>query len=214
MTLLGPWLLVLLAALTVVVPLLAFLLWSRLRGPRPVRVVARLAMVLVSQLVALCLVVAAINDYAYFYKSWSEMAHGLTQIAGLGSSKEPASPQQISDRGGSTPASAGRISVHSYPSYSSPAEWQTRGRLESVQIYGGISRLQSHAYVYLPPQYFQPQYAGSYFPAAEVFTGYPRNRSVPGVPVEVSGRVAAARERGSSATDDPGHAASVGDVPP
>jgi S-formylglutathione hydrolase FrmB len=45
--------------------------------------------------------------------------------------------------------------------------------VESVRINGVRSRLASHAFVYLPPEYFQAAYRHRAFPAAEVFTGFP-----------------------------------------
>jgi enterochelin esterase-like enzyme len=40
-------------------------------------------------------------------------------------------------------------------------------------ISGATSGLTSHAYVYLPPQYFQPAFRHTQFPGVEVLTGYP-----------------------------------------
>ena len=42
-----------------------------------------------------------------------------------------------------------------------------------MTITGVRSRLASHAFVYLPPQYFQAAYRRRAFPAAQVFTGFP-----------------------------------------
>lgn len=172
MTLLGTPLLIVLGLSTAAAPALVYVLWSRLGGSRRLRVVVRLAMVAFEQIVAVLLVAAVINDYGYFFQSWSELGGGVAQTLGLGS--DDAHPK---DRGtrrlNLVPASAGRISAHFDVSYSTSAEWKTRGRLESVTILGAASRLKSHAYVYLPPQYFQPRYAHLYFPGAEVFAGYP-----------------------------------------
>jgi enterochelin esterase-like enzyme len=45
--------------------------------------------------------------------------------------------------------------------------------VESVTIRGIRSGLTSHAFVYLPPQYFQKQFASRVFPAVQVLTGVP-----------------------------------------
>lgn len=47
------------------------------------------------------------------------------------------------------------------------------GQIQRVLIEGKASRIASPAYVYLPPEYFQPRYAKRTFPAAVVLTGYP-----------------------------------------
>ena len=44
-----------------------------------------------------------------------------------------------------------------------------------MTISGGRSGLSEHAFVYLPPQYYQPAWAHRTFPAVEVLTGYPGN---------------------------------------
>ena len=44
-----------------------------------------------------------------------------------------------------------------------------------MTISGGRSGLSEHAFVWLPPQYYQPAWAHRAFPAAEVLTGYPGN---------------------------------------
>lgn len=174
MDLLGRPLLIALSVLTVAVPALAVRYWARVRGPRMARVISRLAMVVTAQVVAICLVAAAINDYGYFYSSWSEVAGGIAQLTGLGSTTNtPAGHVRQPGHGGFAPASAGQISARSYVGFSTPSQWRTRGRLESVSIGGALSGLHSHAFIYLPPQYFQPEYAHTYFPAAEVLTGYP-----------------------------------------
>jgi enterochelin esterase-like enzyme len=189
MRLLGTPLLWLLGGLTVAVPATTYLLWSRVRGPRPVRVAARGGMILASQLVALCLVAAAINDYGYFYSNWSELAAGIGQFAGTDSAQgQPSEPAGSATHPAKAPAeagtgaaevrpvtarSSGSVLIRSYPSFSGRGQWASLGRIESVTIRGGISQLSSHAYVYLPPQYYQPAYAHAWFPAAEVLTGYP-----------------------------------------
>lgn len=177
MSLLGTRLLVLLAILTVAVPVATVLLWSRVRGPRAVRIGTRLVMVLSAQLVAVLLAGAAINDYGYFYGSWSDLFGGtvhpatIKHVAASSSSSSSDAPH----RADLAPASAGTISGHLDPSSPSRANWPRLGQLQSVTISGASSHLRSHAYIYLPPQYFQPSYANARFPAAEVFTGYPGN---------------------------------------
>ncbi len=47
------------------------------------------------------------------------------------------------------------------------------GRVETVRIVGRRTRVVNPAYVYLPPQYFQPQYARQRFPVIVALSGYP-----------------------------------------
>ena len=59
------------------------------------------------------------------------------------------------------------------PGWSSTQQWATRGRVESVTIRGIRSGLTSHAFVYLPPQYFQKEFAHRALPATQVLAGVP-----------------------------------------
>jgi uncharacterized membrane protein len=71
MPLLGSQLIVVLAVLTLLLPVLTVWVWSSQPGSRPVRFITRLALVVASQLAAVLLVAAAANDYGYFYGSWT-----------------------------------------------------------------------------------------------------------------------------------------------
>ena len=79
MDLLGRPLVILLAVLAVGLPAATYLLWSRLRGPRVVRAATRVGLLGLSQVTAVLMVAALINDYGYFYGSWSELLGGSTR---------------------------------------------------------------------------------------------------------------------------------------
>ena len=171
MSLNGVPLVVLLALLTVGLPVATVLLWSRLgRGRLPAGAV-RGSMVAASQLVAVLLVGVLLNDYAYFYSSWGEVWSSAQQLFGPGYTTTPAT--YSSGKAGPAPVSSGIADLTTLPTYASPRSWAKRGRLQAMTIDGGISQLHTHAYVYLPPQYFQAKYAHTRFPALEVYSGYP-----------------------------------------
>jgi hypothetical protein len=179
--LLGWPLVILLAILAVALPVTTVLFWARLPGPRGVRTAMRLALVGASQVAAVLLVAAMLNDYGYFYASWSELL-GRSSPVGQPSAAAPGHPLLAAGHGGAggngTPSSAGPpptsvVRQLPDPGWSSRAQWATRGRVESVTITGVRSRLSSHAFIYLPPQYFQAAYRRRAFPAAQVFTGFP-----------------------------------------
>ena len=73
MSLLGWPLLVLLGLLMVALPVTTLVLWPRVRGPRLLRSGVRLSLVGASQVTAVLFVAAALNDYGYFYGSWSDL---------------------------------------------------------------------------------------------------------------------------------------------
>src|SRR3954452_1206838 len=73
MSLLGWPLLVLLGVLAVALPVITLLGWSRITGPAPVRNLARLSLVGVSQVTAVLFVAAALSNYGSFDVSWSDL---------------------------------------------------------------------------------------------------------------------------------------------
>lgn len=173
MALSDPSLVWLLALLTVGLPVAAVVLWHRIPGPRPVVLSARLASVVASQLAAVLLVGVALNDYAYFYGSWGDLWSSVTQTV---DNRYPVSPVTYRHQAsGARPAGVTLVASGTAPQSVPPARWPRAGRLESVHIQGDVSQLGTQAYVYLPPQYFQPAYRHTLFPATEVLTGYPGN---------------------------------------
>ncbi|HET8602276.1 MAG TPA: alpha/beta hydrolase-fold protein [Segeticoccus sp.] len=248
MALLGIPLLVVLACAAVLAPVATLLLWSRVRGPRPVRGGLRLGMLWTGQLATVLLVAALANDYGQFYTSWADLfgtagghptvatygaplnggRHGHPGVAALpdraGRPHHPHQRPQARPTPSTPPQPVtGHLRVLGPNSWSTRAQWHTRGKVESVRITGLRSGLSVHAFVYLPPQYFSPQYAHHQFPAVEVLTGYPgsalnlvsrmnypqialtdvrQHRSVPMVYVMLSSTVAPPRD--TECTDVPG----------
>jgi hypothetical protein len=176
MALTGAPLLVLLAAAVVGVPVATYLLWSRV-GPGAWRFVVRGGLLLCCQLSAVLLVVAAANDYGYFYTSWSQLFGVATVTAGPNATGLPerlaAAPGPGSVSGAPHPTAGATMRVlHDLP-WSSETQWRSKGRIMSVDLTGTRSDLSEHAYIYLPPQYYLPADRSVLFPGVEVMTGYP-----------------------------------------
>jgi len=172
--LLGWPLLVLLALLSVAAVAASLVLWGRVRGPQLARAAQRVGLVVLCQLTAVLLLGAAVNNWGYFYGSWSDL---------FGTSAAGAPPARVF---GATPGDGSRpqalgprhlvtadAPVTGATSWSTRAQWATRGRVESLRLTGAHSRLSELALVYLPPQYFAPAERHRLFPAVEVLTGYP-----------------------------------------
>lgn len=174
MPLLGRPLLALLGLLALALPILTLLLWRRASGARVLVVGRRLAMVALCQLAAVSFVAAAANNYGDFYGSWSDLGRQLSPTASSGGhAVRPTSHGALSS--GPQGSTSQRVKHLSMAPWSKPADYATKGRLESVRLPGARSALSTHAFVYLPPQYFQPKYQHTRFPVSEVFTGYPGN---------------------------------------
>lgn len=135
--------------------------WPRLarRGWRAVS--GRVAILLATQVAVFASVGFAVNQTFGFYSSWADLLgqeNGQGVVvdhggAGLGGPLQVLDTQQVDVAGSGRPRIAGQI--------------------QKVGIMGRTTQIASPAYVYLPPEYFQPQYRTRTFPAVVVLTGYP-----------------------------------------
>ncbi|MFF4708637.1 alpha/beta hydrolase [Streptomyces sp. NPDC001288] len=133
-------------------------LWPRL-GRRSWRAVSgRVGLLLATQLALFACVGIAVNQAFGFYASWADLL-GTETDQGVVVDHTGAGPvqlmstSQVHGMGGSLPRTAGQI--------------------QQVGIVGRTTRIATPAYVYLPPEYFQPQYRTRTFPVVVVLSGYP-----------------------------------------
>ncbi len=170
MPLLGWPLVALLGSTLVMTVAVTLMSWSRVKGSKAVRAAQRILLVSSSQVVIVMLLAAGANNYGYFYGSWSDLVGGSSQAA----VQLPGSAAGASPRPGLVGATNSNMTTNRVPTtWSTPAQWLTRGRIDSVTVNGTRSRLSTQVMVYLPPQYFQPAWRHRSFPAVEVMTGYP-----------------------------------------
>ncbi|MCA1219483.1 alpha/beta hydrolase [Streptomyces sp. 8L] len=135
--------------------------WPRLarRGVRPV--FGRVGLLFATQLAIFAAVALFANRSFLFYSSWDDL---LGRETGMGTvlvhDTNPSGQVAASQR----PVDVG------IPHGTDPSK---NGLVRESAIAGPKSHIVSAAYVYLPPQYFQPRYAHHLFPATIVLTGYP-----------------------------------------
>ena len=165
MSLTGTGFVVLVALLLVVATLGAIFVHSW-REPFSVRALQRALLVVLAQLLAIGLTAVVVNDWGSFYGSWSDLFGRSSTLVTV-----PAGGQTQFDESGSHHFD--RATALTPTDWSRPADFSTRGEVGSVVVAGRRSALRSTALVYLPPQYFQTQYARVNFPVVEVFSGYP-----------------------------------------
>jgi len=160
-------------ALTVVSVALTLWLWPRLARRGVLWIMARLGMILLSQISLVLVVALMINSYGDFYPTWGDLVGGGNQQVAFG--------QTTGAADGNTAVSSrpdGLITLDSSSDLgryrdlpSGPADQV--GQTTSVHIHGLHTRISDHAFVYLPPQYFQPAYAHTDFPVITSYTGFP-----------------------------------------
>jgi putative esterase len=152
-------------------------------------IAARVVMIGVSQALVIVAFLVYLNGYFGFYVSWSALlgsgtphlvgiaragnpnAPSLT-VTGIGPAPVPGKPdatfrsrQPMADGGGSGAARAGGPGQATLAQNGEMLEVSVSGQHTGIAVSGD--------YVYLPPQYFQPQYVHARFPVLLALTGYP-----------------------------------------
>ncbi|WP_433328517.1 alpha/beta hydrolase [Spirillospora sp. CA-294931] len=143
-------------------------LWPRLarRGVLPVAL--RAAVLLGCQLVVIVTLVAGLNSYYLFYATWDD----LMGAAGGTARVEQKAPGSRPDAAAATQVIR-KIKEGLGPKAGSRHAPEKDGQVEHLEIRGVRTGIQSEAYVYLPPQYFRPEYAKKRLPVAVFIAGYP-----------------------------------------
>ncbi|MFD0310929.1 alpha/beta hydrolase [Streptomyces sp. NPDC127119] len=134
-------------------PLLARRDWRAVSG--------RIAVLTATQVAVFASVGLGANQAFGFYASWADLL-GRESGQGIVVDHDPgdtAGPLQV--------VGTRQVNV------SGGARPQIGGQLQKVELVGRRTHIASPAYVYLPPEYFQPRYRTRTFPAAVVLTGYP-----------------------------------------
>jgi Enterochelin esterase and related enzymes len=136
--------------------------WPRLARRGAAAVSGRIGLLLATQVALFAAVGLLANDSFLFYGSWADL-FGRKQDIGV-----------VTDHAGSRTVSASMVRLGTQrPDPHGAGRPAVSGRIDKVVVAGRLSGIESPAYVYLPPEYFQPAFARRRFPAAVVLTGYP-----------------------------------------
>ncbi|BCM68547.1 MULTISPECIES: alpha/beta hydrolase [Streptomyces] len=153
-------------ALAILIAVVLFIgtvwLWPRLARQSWRAVSGRIGLLLSTQVALFACVGLAANQAFGFYASWADLF-----------GKETGQGLVIDHAAGGTAGGPLQVASTSDVPGVSATRPQTGGQIQKVNIVGRKSRLVSPAYVYLPPEYFQPQYRTRTFPVSVVLTGYP-----------------------------------------
>jgi S-formylglutathione hydrolase FrmB len=137
-------------------------LWPRLARQNWRTVSGRVGLMLATQVAIFASVGLAANQAFGFYASWADL---------FGQETDPGIVVDHSAHG-STGGPLQVVSTSDVPGVRATRP-ETGGQIQKVDIVGRRSHIATPAFVYLPPEYFQPQYRTRTFPAAVVLTGYP-----------------------------------------
>ncbi|MGW2029490.1 alpha/beta hydrolase [Streptomyces spinosus] len=154
--------LVLAIAIAVVLFIGTVWLWPRLARTNWRAVSGRVGLLLFTQVALFACVGLAANQAFGFYASWADLFGQETDqgiVVDHSANGSTGGPLQV-------------VSTSDVPGVKATRP-ETGGQVQKVDIVGRKSHIATPAYVYLPPEYFQPQYRTRTFPVAVVMTGYP-----------------------------------------
>ena len=141
--------------------------WPRLARRTWWSVSGRVGLLLATQVMLFASVGLGVNQAFGFYASWADLL-GREKGEGV-----------VVDHNGAAGPGGGPLQVVDTESVivSGGARPGTGGQIQKIDIVGRTTRIATSAYVYLPPEYFQPRYRTHRFPTAVVLTGYPGTAS-------------------------------------
>ncbi|MFE6751838.1 alpha/beta hydrolase [Kitasatospora purpeofusca] len=155
-------------ALTVLVAVAAMVgtvwLWPRLSKKSWKAVLGRIGALLATQLAVLAALGLVANNYFAFYSSWDD-------LLGTGDSGPVVIHNKADASGRLRVETIGHAEVQGGGALG--RDRAKSGEIREVRIDGATTRLSTEGYVYLPPQYFQPEYEQKQFPVLVVSTGFP-----------------------------------------
>ncbi|MFJ4713256.1 alpha/beta hydrolase [Streptomyces sp. NPDC088785] len=136
------------------------LLWPRLAHRSWRSVLGRVGLLFATQLAVFTAVGLALNQAYGFYATWADL-FGREQGQGV-----------VTDHDVAARTPPVRV-VATRDGVSGGGGAAVGGQVQKVDVVGRTTHIAAPAYVYLPPEYFQPRYARRRFPASVVLTGYP-----------------------------------------
>lgn len=146
MSLTGTSFWVVLIIVTLLMVIGTMLLWAKIPGPRPVRALTRLVMILLCQLTAISVVAVWMNNSYGLYASWDDL---------LG-----------------TPDNTNTIAMPGPPVARAQFNRSDNGILDTY-FHGTHSKLSGQVIVWTPPQYDDPKFRSTRFPVLMLLHGVP-----------------------------------------
>lgn len=150
--------------LSVVALVLPLVLWSRMRGPKALRVAARVLMLLFAQGTAVTLVFILVNNSNNLYDNWAD-------LLGTGNHVQQAADLGRDGTGGIAFKRLPKVK-QAFQNADGPG-MHAAGGVRVTQLKGRVSGVNAEVYVWLPPQYNEPAYRHHKFPVVELLPGYP-----------------------------------------
>ncbi|MQS15155.1 esterase [Streptomyces kaniharaensis] len=150
----------------------ALLLWGKVRGPQPVQVLSRVAMIVFCQITAVLMVFVMVNNANLIYGSWDDLlgtGDHVRAVPTVPKDEGPGAPA-----GGQGDAKPPAKVLQQFGGVGDPA---VPGDVKKTELKGQVSGVDGEVLVWLPPQYDDPAFKDKKFPVVELMPGYPGSSS-------------------------------------
>lgn len=168
MSLTSGWLLAAAVVLTLAAFAAVVVFWNAFAGRSAARVLSRVGMLLVVNLLVLLTAAVRLNDEYLFFASWADLHGALTGTVVKTHLTRGGSPAQAFERPVAGPAAHAPARVPPLPRGAVDATG-----LGTFQVHGAASGITATVVVQLPPGYLSPAAADRRYPVLEAFSGYP-----------------------------------------
>ncbi|MFJ6135008.1 alpha/beta hydrolase [Kitasatospora sp. NPDC092286] len=152
----------------------AMLLWGKVRGPRPVRILSRLAMIVFCQITAVTMVFVMVNNANLIYGTWDDLLGTGNHVRAV----PPVPPAEHGTGAGHGQEGGGDAKptkvLQQFHGVDDP---KVPGDVQKTDLKGQVSGVDGEVLVWLPPQYNDPAFKDKKFPVVELIPGYPGSSS-------------------------------------
>ncbi|MGA5821856.1 alpha/beta hydrolase [Kitasatospora sp. NPDC094028] len=151
----------------------ALVFWGKVRGPRPVRILSRLVMIMFCQITAVLMVFVMVNNANLIYGNWDDLLGTGDHVRAV-----PSVPPLDAEGGkGGGGDSAGKQPPKVMQKFAGVGDPAVPGDVQKTELKGQVSGVDGEVLVWLPPQYNDPAYKDKKFPVVELIPGYPGSSS-------------------------------------
>ncbi|KJS55659.1 esterase family protein [Streptomyces rubellomurinus] len=151
----------------------ALVFWGKVRGPRPVRILSRLVMIMFCQITAVLMVFVMVNNANLIYGNWDDLLGTGDHVRAV-----PSVPPLDADGGkGGGSGDAAKQPPKVMQKFAGVGDPAVPGDVQKTELKGQVSGVDGEVLVWLPPQYNDPAYKDKKFPVVELIPGYPGSSS-------------------------------------
>ncbi|MFI2606839.1 alpha/beta hydrolase [Kitasatospora sp. NPDC018619] len=151
----------------------ALLFWGKVGGPKPVRHLTRIIMIMFCQVTAVLMVFVMVNNANLIYGNWDD-------LLGTGNHVRAVPVVAPVDPNATAPAHAGDAAKEppkAKQSFSGVDDPLVPKDVQRTELKGQVSGVDGEVLVWLPPQYDDPAYKDKKFPVVELIPGFPGSSS-------------------------------------